>query len=56
MTRDVSEQQCDVTHGGFPSQQPVSVSSPLKGFSFKLGFHEPQGELTHSAKPGVGSG
>lgn len=51
MTQGISEQHYDITHGGFQPLLPGSVFFSLKGFSFEQGFHEPQGELTRSAKP-----
>lgn len=52
MTQGVSEQECGLTHSSF--LLPLrSVSTSLKGFSSKQGFHKPQGELTHSTKPCV---
>ena len=55
MTQGVFEQECGLTHSSF--LLPLrSVSTSLKGFSSKQGFHKLQGELTHSTKPCVGFG
>jgi hypothetical protein len=47
---------CDMTGGSFLPLQPASVSYSLEVFGYEQGVHEPQAQLTQSAKPRVGLG